>query len=131
MRYVSDKVISFSMAVDGKDNCVRVSFTARSTGGSTFSTQYPALIEALEKSDMYGRLYRRAPECMCDCKAKAEKSETKKRVTLIPHVADWQDAVEYLTGQCGSDANVLSTPDSILKEAARCNVKFPNLVMKR
>lgn len=133
MRYISDKVISFSINVKGQKEGVRVTFTARSTGGSTFTTQYPALIEALEQSGMYGRMYRRAPECVCSCNRKRPepKAEEKKRTTLVTHVADWQDAVEYLTGHCGCDAAVLQSPESILKEAAKCGVKFPNLAMKR
>lgn len=131
MRYVSDKVISFSIRVEGKAESVRVNFTARATGGSTFTTQYPALIEAMEKSSMYNKVYRRAPECVCMCggkkKKKEQKSSDKDRITLVTHVQDWQDAIEYLTDTCKCDSANLSSPDDILSEAARCGVKFPNL----
>lgn len=129
MRYVSDKVISFSIRVDGREDSVRVKFIARSTGGSTFSTQAEDLIKALEKSEMYGKVYRRAPECTCGKKA-ARQTASSRKVTIIPGIVSWQDAIEYLVERCGSDASVLVTPEKILAEAAKNGVKFPDIAMK-
>lgn len=126
MRYVSDKVISFSVRVDGRENSVRVNFTARSTGGSTFSTQAEDLIKALEKNEMYGKVYRRAPECACGRKPRKAQPESR-RVLIVAGVSDWQDAIDYLVDKCGSDAGVLVTPEKILAEAAARGVKFPEL----
>lgn len=127
---MSDKVISFSIRVKGQ-NDARVNFTACSNGGSTFSTDKPLLIEALEKSPMYGRVYRRAPEFECECrpgrKAPARKGDTEKRVKLVTGVTGWQDAAEYLVRYCGSDASKLNSPDAILSEANVKNIKFPDL----
>lgn len=134
MRYVSDRVISFSIKVKGQEDSARVNFTACSNGGSTFSTQAPKLVEALEHSPMYGKVYRRAPECACDCskpgrKAAPKKCDTEKRVKLVPGITGWQDAAEYLVNNCGSDAARLNSPDAILAEAAEKSVKFPDLNM--
>lgn len=129
MRYVSDNVISFSIRVKGTESSARVNFTANTNGGSTFSTDRPALIHALESSPMYGTRYRRAPECECGCRKAAapKKGDTDKRVRLVTGVCGWQDAVEYLTGKCGSDARKLKSPDAILAEAEAKGVKFPDL----
>lgn len=131
MRYVSDKVISFSIRVKGKESSARVNFTANTNGGSTFSTDRPALIQALESSPMFGTRYRRAPECVnavpTEGKATAKKTEAPKRVKSVPEVEGWQDALEYLTKECGSDARKLKSPDAILAEAEAKGVKFPHL----
>lgn len=134
MRYVSDKVISFSIKVKHQENSARVNFTACSSGGSTFCTDKIKLIEALEHSPMFGKVYRRAPECECSCakpgrKSSAKKCETEKRIKLVPGISGWQDAAEYLVNNCGSDADKLNTPDAIMSEAAEKCVKFPDLNM--
>ena len=130
MRYVSDKVISFSIRVKGQ-NDARVNFTACGDGGSTFSTDKPLLIEALEHSGMYGRVYRRAPECECSgnkpCKKSPKKGDNEKRVKLVTSIGGWQDAVEYLVANCGSDGSKLTTPTAILAEAEAKGVRFPEL----
>lgn len=131
MRYVSNKVISFSIRVKGAEDSVRVNFEACASGGSSYSTQVPRVIEALEKSDMYGRVYRRAPECLCECAKPKHKGrrppKEEKRIQLITSVATWQDAVEYLTEQCGVDEAKLTSPEAIQMEAAKAGVKFPNI----
>lgn len=134
MRYVSDKVISFSIMTRGSENSARVNFTACSDGGSTFSTDKPKLIEALEHSKMYGTVYRRAPECECQCakpgrKGMPKKCDTEKRIKLVPGVCGWQDAAEYLVNNCGSDAGKLNSPEAIMAEAMEKCVKFPDLKM--
>lgn len=135
MRYVSDKVISFSIRVKGQENSVRVNFLACSNGGSSFSTDKPLLAEALERSPMYGKVYRRAHECQCEHtkpgrKTSPKKCDTEKRIKLVTGIAGWQDAVEYLVQNCGSDASKLNTPDAILSEAELKGVKFPDLNVK-
>ena len=129
MRYVSDKSISFSIRVKGRGDGVRVSFITQSSGGSTFMTDNKALIKALEQSSMYGTVYRRAPECV-NVEAKKEKATKKveeEKVLQVTEVNSWQDAVEYLIEKFGSEANKLTTPDSILNEAQAKGLKFPNL----
>lgn len=110
-----------------------MSFTARSSGGSTFSTQVPGLIEALEHNPMFGKVYRRAPECACGCNgsekvAEAKRSrkggDTAQRVKLVPGVTNWQEAAEYLVEKCGSASGAVQTPEGILREAAAKGVKF-------
>lgn len=129
MRYVSDQVISFSIKVKGKAESRRVSFTAQSTGGSSFTTDIPVLIEALESSTMFGSLYKRAPECSEAVikKTKTAKSAPKKKI--VEGISDWQDAIEYLI-KCGVEQNNLNSPTEILQEADKLGVEFPNLVMK-
>lgn len=109
-----------------------MNFTGCSNGGSTFSTNKPKLIEALEKSDMFGKIYRRAPECVNislrpEKKVSQKKTEDAVKVKLVPGISGWQDAAEYLVSNFGSNAEKLTTPDLILEEAARHNVKFPEI----
>lgn len=129
MRYVSSQSISFSIRLKGKENSVRVSFIPLSSGGSTYLTDNEALVEALEKSDMFNKVYRRAPECV-DEEAKpkrATKKAAEKKLTQVSEVDGWQDAVEYLTEKCGSDASKLISPKAILNEAQAQGLVFPNL----
>lgn len=128
MRYVSNKTISFSIRVKGAERSVRVNFETCANGGSSFSTNAPKLIEAMESSDMYGRVYKRAPECAAvAAKKRARALKTEPKAVAVTAVATWQDAVEYLTDKCGVAETLLTSPDAILKEAAKLNVKFPNI----
>ena len=129
MRYISNQSISFSICLNGKDNSVRVSFIPLSSGGSTYMTDNEALIAALEKSDMFNKVYRRAPECVNEeAKPKrAAKKAAEKKLTQVAEVEGWQDAVEYLTDKCGSDASKLISPEAILNEAQAKGLAFPNL----
>lgn len=129
MRYVSDQVISFSIKVKGKAESRRVSFIAQSTGGSSFTTDIPVLIEALESSTMFGSLYRRAPECaeVYIKKLRVSKPTLKKRV--VEQVNDWQDAIDYLA-KYDIEQSCLNCPAKILEEAAKLGIEFPKLVMK-
>lgn len=131
MRYVSENSISFSIKVKGRLDSVRVSFNSLSTGGSTYSTDSEGVIEALEKSPMYGKFYQRAPECMNEsvrCKKSAKQSSQKKKNISVDSVDSWQDAVEYLVTNCGADIRKLSTPSEILAVAETNGVVFPKLV---
>ena len=129
MRYISDNVISFSIIPEGSKKSVRVSFSSHSNGGSTFSTDSEALIKALEKSEMFGRVYRRASECI-DVKAGAETRASESAATAlknVPDVATWQEAAEYLKENEGVDASLIKTPASILKAAEDKGIKFEKL----
>lgn len=129
MRYISDSVISFSIRLEGRDSSMRISFTSRTNGGSTYSTDSEAVINALEKSPMYGRSFRRAPECarIVLGEKRSAKAEPKKKLKEVKEVAGWQDAAEYLVDNFGCEPGKLVTPDEILKEAAIRNLYFPNL----
>lgn len=130
MRYISDKVISFSIRVKGSSNNVRVSFLSVSTGGSSFLTNSAPLVEAMEKSKMYGSLYRRAPECANETLKKKEpsgKAASKKRYEDVKGVSSWPDAVSYLVEGYGIEPDKLMTPESILQAAESKGIKFPDL----
>lgn len=129
MRYISDSVISFSIVPEGSKKSVRVSFTSHSNGGSTFSTESEALIKTLEKSDMFGRVYRRANECVgikVGVKPRTPKASAPV-LKSVPEVTTWQEAVEYLVENEGVDAGLLKTPSSILKVATDKGLKFEKL----
>jgi len=129
MRYISDSVISFSIRLEGRDSSLRISFTPRTNGGSTYTTDSEVIINALEKSPMYGRSFRRAPECarIVLGEKKAAKVEPKKKLKEVKEVSGWQDAAEYLIDNFGCNPGKLVTPDEILKEAASRNLSFVNL----
>lgn len=129
MRYVSNQVISFSIRVKGKNESRRVSFTSQSTGGSTFTTDIPVLIEALESSPMYNSLYYRAAECIGASIRNAKTVKTAAKKKIVEEVTDWQDAIEYLS-KFNVDCGSLSSPDKILEEAANLGIEFPNLRTK-
>ena len=96
MRYISDNVISFSILVEGCSNSARVSFTPRTSGGSTFYTDSEALIKALESSEMFNNVYRRAPECVKEqvgVKKRVAKAQEKPKVVAVESVSGWQDAI--------------------------------------
>lgn len=130
MRYISESSISFSLRVKGREDSIRVSFTPLSSGGSTYTTLEEAVMEALEKSLMYGKVYNRAPECMNDSftPKKTRTASPKKKVVQVDSVNGWQEAVEYLMENYGSDSGKMVTPDEILKEAEARGVVFTRLV---
>lgn len=129
MRYISESSISFSIRVKGREDSVRVSFTPLSMGGSTYCTNSEAVMEALEKSPMYGKYYNRAPECMNDSiRPKKAAKIPKKTVNEVSSVNGWQEAVEYLVENFGSNPGKIVTPEEILKEAEAKGVVFTQLV---
>jgi hypothetical protein len=130
MRYISESSISFSLKVKGREDSIRVSFIPLSSGGSTYSTSEVAVMEALEKSPMYGKVYDRAPECMNDSFSlkKTRTASPKKKVVQVDSVSGWQEAVEYLVENFGSNTGKMVTPDEILKEAEARGVVFTRLV---
>lgn len=87
-------------------------------------------MEALEKSPMYGKVYDRAPECMNDSFSlkKTRAAGPKKKTVQVDSVNGWQEAVEYLMENYGSDSGKMVTPDEILKEAEARGVVFTRLV---
>lgn len=131
MRYISPSVISFSLRLKGREDSVRVDFTPLTAGGSTYSTDEQRVIEALEKSPMFGKFYNRAPECVNEdvkpTKKSARKSAAAPKNTEVTEVNGWQDAVEYLVNHHGCDASKLTSPATITAEAEKVGVTFPNL----
>lgn len=128
MRYISDKNISFSLPVSGQDK--RFRFTPCMKGGSIYVTQIPAEMKALESSDMYGRVYNRAPGEegeQIPSERKARTVKEKGNATEIREVTSWQEAREYLNASHGVPYTRLTTPESIASEAAAKNIAFPNL----
>ena len=131
MRYISPSVISFSLRLKGREDSVRVDFTPLTAGGSTYSTDEQRVIEALEKSPMFGKFYKRAPECVNEdvkpTKKSARKNAATPKKTEVTEVNGWQDAVEYLVNYHGCDASKLTSPATITAEAEKVGVTFPNL----
>lgn len=133
MRYISDLNISFSLLVDGVDK--RFSFTPMARGGSMYIARTDAEIKALEASNMYGRIYRRKegqipPEQAGNApKPKRGKTAAKAvpKAQDVKGVETWQEAIEYLVNQHGTDRGTLTTPDEILAEAAKQGIRFPNI----
>lgn len=126
MRYISEDAISFSIRIEGRENSLRVNFSPVSSGGSTYSTDFPAAIKALEGSPMFGKVYFRAPECV-GVTEEQPKKVVKKRVIKVSAVKEWQDAAEYLVEKFGARPEALTTPDAIREEAEKNNVLFPEL----
>ena len=58
MRYVSERVISFSLTVNGVDR--RIRFIPLTKGGSIYITDNKDEMKELEKSTMYGSVYKRS-----------------------------------------------------------------------
>ena len=108
MRYIAEKAISFSMMVKGRTDSVRVSFTSLSTGGSTYSTEEENIIEAMEKSPMYGKFYHRAPECVNDTPftsaSRRISSGANNLSPLLPHCS-----TRYSTASCQFSTESTST----------------------
>lgn len=128
MRYISESVISFSIKVKGREDSVRVNFLPLSAGGSSYSTDVPSVVEAMEKSPMFGKVYSRAPECANDCTCDKKKVKVfRKKPLAVDSVASWQDAIDYLVENCGSQAGKLVTPDEIQKEAEAKGIVFTGL----
>lgn len=126
MRYISEDSISFSIRIEGRENSLRVNFSPISSGGSTYSTDIPAAIKALESSPMFGKIYFRAPECVGETEEQPKKA-ARKRTTKVSSVKDWQDAAEYLVEKFGARPEYMNTPDAIREEAERNNVLFTEL----
>lgn len=142
MRYISDNNISFSLKVEGQDK--RFRFTPRMQGGSIYVTTEPAEINALESSNMFNRVYKRAPEYENEKgmnakkevnakkktggKKNTEKSEDKQSEQVsVEEVSNWQEAREYLNSHYGSSLDDMNTPDAIIDEAEKQGVVFPNI----
>lgn len=130
MRYISDRVISFSLAVNGVDR--RIRFIPLTKGGSIYITDNKDEMKELEKSTMYGSVYKRSEmqtEEDCDNinSRKRRKASGKQKIQSVNGVDSWQEAIEYMVDKHGADRNVMSTPEEILKEAERLNLCFPNI----
>ena len=133
MRYISDLNISFSLLVDGVDK--RFSFIPMTRGGSMYIARTDAEIKALEASDMYGRIYRRKegqiPPEQAGTAPKPKRGKTAAKAAPkaqdVKGVETWQEAIEYLVNQHGTDRGTLTTPDEILAEAAKQGIRFPNI----
>lgn len=130
MRYTSDKIISFSILING--TCKRVRFIPKMQGGSIYVTNHQPEIKALEASDMYNRVYKRTPDCkdeeLSDKKdVKNNPTDKKVKAKNVKNIASWQEAVEYLVKECGSDAEALTTPEAIANEAAEKGINFVGL----
>jgi hypothetical protein len=122
MLYISDKVISFSLKVNGKSK--RFSFDSRMRGGSYLVVTSKDEIKALESSDMFNRIYRRGEESVEAPKRSRAKAKEPKAIT---EVETWQDAQSYLAENYSVDMNQLQTPSDILSAASANNIIFPNL----
>lgn len=129
MRYISDLNISFSLLVDGVDK--RFRFTPMAKGGSMYIAKTDAEIKALEASPMYGRIYRRKEGQVENAPTLPKKGGRKPKAAPkaqdVKGVETWQEAIEYLVNNHGSDRDALTTPDEILAEAAKVNIRFPNI----
>lgn len=130
MRYISDRVISFSLAVNGVDR--RIRFIPLTKGGSIYITDNKDEMKELEKSKMYGSVYKRSEmqtEEDCDNinSRKRRKTSGKQKIQSVNGVDSWQEAIEYMVDKHGADRNVMSTPEEILREAERLNLCFPNI----
>lgn len=147
MRYISDKIISFSILINGTYK--RVRFIPKMQGGSIYVTNHQSEIKALEDSDMYNRVYTRAPDCKDEelpknagTKGNANPDKAAKialpkadkaakaaspKIKVVKTVSTWQEAVEYLSTKCGSEAEKLTTPEAIANEAVEKGVSFVNL----
>lgn len=130
MRYVSERVISFSLTVNGVDR--RIRFIPLTKGGSIYITDNKDEMKELEKSKMYGSVYKRLEmqtEEDCDNinSRKRRKISGKQKIQSVNGVDSWQEAIEYMVDKHGIDRNGMTTPEEILKEAERLNLCFPNI----
>lgn len=132
MRYISDSVISFSILINGRDK--RVRFSPIMDGGSSYITNDPDEIKALESLSTFQRgVFRRVPgseqEPLSDKSKKGKVGRPAKNggagMMPIEEVTTWQEAAEYLMENCGSEA--LAEPDAILEEAGKKGIVFPNI----
>lgn len=119
MLYISDRVISFSLPVNGVTK--RFRFEARMRGGSYYVATLDSEIKALEGSDMFGRIYKRGEEVV------APKRVRKVKMKEVAEVLSWQEAQEYLVSVHGYDAAHVQTPDAIQAAALEKCIVFPNL----
>lgn len=122
MLYISDRVISFSLPVNGKSK--RFRFDSRMRGGSYYVARTEEEIKALEGSDMFGRVYHRSPS---EEPAKRKRIAKVKEPKKVLDILTWQDAQDYLINNCSADSSQLQTPDEILSVASSYNLLFPNL----
>ncbi len=127
MRYTSNKIISFAVMIEGTNK--RIRFIPKMQGGSIYVTDDVREIEALEASNMYGRVYKRAPGCENEevLKKNAGVKVNTPKLKNVKTVSTWQEAVEYLSTKCGSEAEKLTTPEAIANEAVEKGVSFVNL----
>ena len=128
MRYISKLNISFSLDVNGNDK--RFRFTSCMDGGSIYVTDEAAEIEALEKSDMYNRVYERHPSCVDEeIQSKSKKKPGRKSTEMkeVLEVTNWQEAKEYLVDNCEVEEDTVDNPEKIMEAAQKCKVTFPNL----
>lgn len=122
MLYISDRVVSFSLLVNGKSK--RFRFDGRMRGGSYYVARTDEEINALEGSDMFGRIYHRSPS---EEPVKRKRAAKVKEPKQVLEVSSWQDAQEYLMSNYSVDSSQLQTPDAILSAASSNHVSFPNL----
>ena len=93
MKYISDRVISFSLIIGNADK--RICFIPCMMGGSMYITDDEDEIKALEGSGMYGRVYRRDPNCTQgqDKPTGGKPQKAAKKAKEVPGVETWQEAI--------------------------------------
>ena len=120
MRYISDRVISFSLPINGNDK--RFRFTPVMNRGSIYVTNSKDEIVALEKSPMFNTIYKRV-----ESQSISSEESSEIELTSVGSVTNWQEAKDYLKENFKIDARTINTPESIQKCATANNVVFPNL----
>ena len=129
-KYISHSDIAFNARLESGGHR-HIRFDTLSTGGSTFSTDDPALIEALERLPFYGSLFRREadpevavalpPEPIGDLDA------DPTTIAGAENVTSFAEARAYLK-EMGVQGKLMSKAE-VAVAAREHGVEFPNLTL--
>lgn len=127
--YKANTNVSINVVLPNKKN-LHISFTPLSNGSSTFTTDNPEVMHAIERHHNFGKMFR-LDSVVDDTKPSEEvmgKAEIKdvaegtglKRVK-VPDIASAKD---YLADTCGISRTALRSVKAIIEQAAANGIEF-------
>lgn len=123
--YTSNSEISLSVRV-GDNAHTHIRFNPTSNGGSSYSTNNPAIQKGLERHPQFGKMFHLTSE------SKEVKKEMRKTVEdvnpkTVVNVNSIQDAKDYLVDTFGISRTQLTSKAKILANAESHNIQFNGL----
>jgi len=126
MRYISQRIISFSVNIDGKSK--RISFTPKMDGGSLYLSKDLKEIKAIESTDMFKNgVFSRAAGQDNPVKEKKVVDPATPSPKEIKSIKTFQDGVDYLVKRFKVNAEDIASPDDVIKIANEKGICFPNM----
>jgi hypothetical protein len=127
--YYSNSCISINVVLPSGKN-MHIAFSAKSNGGSTYTTSSADIISAIERHYRFGKLFY-AKESYDETKIAPMQEKvtekTKEQEIRKIKVSDIGTAKDYLADTFGISRTTLRSAKAILEQAALHNIEFDGL----